>query len=162
MPAMLQSCPCSAFFPRSGAQCPPPEVWGPVGHSPGGERTEPDTAPGAELRPLAGTHLPQGRHLMRLGASLAPDAQATAPGPGNGAPDGMRPRVQTQDSPTGGARSQVLSLGSLTVTILRLQPRLSTRHSVSRAPGWSQPASRQRAEPGILSRPRPALQSQAS
>lgn len=36
MPAMLQSCPCSAFFPRSGAQCPPPEVWGPVEHSPGG------------------------------------------------------------------------------------------------------------------------------
>ena len=142
---------------------PTPRGVGACGAQPRGERTEPDTAPGAELRPSAGTRLPQGRHSMRLGASLAPDNQATAPGPGNGAPDGMRPRVQTQDSPSGGARSQVLSLGSLTVTIPHLQPRLSTRHSVSGAPGWSLSASRaagraghpelsppRRAEPGVL------------
>ena len=33
-PATLQSCPCSAFFPSSGAQCPPLEVWGSVGPRP--------------------------------------------------------------------------------------------------------------------------------
>ena len=140
-----KAAPALRSFPAQGLSVHPWRCGGLWGPDPGGERTEPDPAPGAELGPSAGTRLPQGCHLMRLWGqpcSRCPGHRATAPGPGNGAPDGMQPGVRTQDSLSGGAWSQVLSLGSLTVTILRLQPRLSTRRSVSGAPGRSPSASR--------------------